>query len=159
MNQYFHWTHNIFISQDWWHQNCKHGQIWIVGRLWVSGFHCKCLAIMIIIVVTRCICHVFSDILMTQGKDKIHVSWVGQSIASEVIIITFFMSDTNQNVESRTFQKKVPVTQVRKEFYLYPFISLVSDFGGSLGLFVGFSFYALWDLIPPLLHLGSSSSK
>ena len=40
-----------------------------------TGFP-KCLAIMIIIVVTRCICHVFSDILMTQGKDKLgQLSW------------------------------------------------------------------------------------
>ena len=34
---------------------------------------------------------------------------------------------------------------VLKEFYLYDFRTLVSDFGGSLGLFVGFSFFMLWD--------------
>ena len=34
---------------------------------------------------------------------------------------------------------------VVKEFYLYDFPTLVSDFGGSLGLFVGFSFFMLWD--------------
>ena len=55
--------------------------------------------------------------------------------------------------------KSNKATQVRKEFYLYPFISLVSDFGDSLGLFVGFSFFGLWDLIQPLLHLGNLSTK
>ena len=28
----------------------------------------------------------------------------------------------------------------------YDFVSLVSDFGGTLGLFVGFSFFALWEI-------------
>jgi len=36
---------------------------------------------------------------------------------------------------------------VKKEVYNYDFVSMVSDFGGSLGLFVGFSFFALWDYI------------
>ena len=29
----------------------------------------------------------------------------------------------------------------------YDFVALVSDFGGALGLFLGFSFFALWDII------------
>ena len=36
-------------------------------------------------------------------------------------------------------------TTVLKEYFIYPFESLVSDFGGTLGLFVGFSFSMLWD--------------
>ena len=35
----------------------------------------------------------------------------------------------------------------RKEVEVYPFLSFVSEFGGALGLFVGFSFMMLWDLI------------
>ena len=34
----------------------------------------------------------------------------------------------------------------KKEVYLYSFSSLVAEFGGSLGLFVGFSFLMLWDV-------------
>ena len=70
------------------------------------------------------------------------------------------MSDTKPDSEIIPPKKALAFpTQVRKEFYLYPFISLVSDFGGSLGLFIGFSFYALWDLIPSLLQLRNFSSK
>ena len=36
---------------------------------------------------------------------------------------------------------------------MYPFSSFVSDVGGALGLFVGFSFMALWDAIEFLLIL------
>ena len=35
----------------------------------------------------------------------------------------------------------------RKEVEVYPFLSFVSEFGGALGLFLGFSFMMLWDLI------------
>ena len=32
-----------------------------------------------------------------------------------------------------------------KEEYLYDFVSLVAEFGGALGLFLGVSFMSLWD--------------
>ena len=38
-------------------------------------------------------------------------------------------------------------TEIRKEKLLYPLSSLVADFGGTLGLFLGFSFMTLWDQI------------
>ena len=50
-------------------------------------------------------------------------------------------------------------TTVEKEFYSYQFDSLVSDFGGSLGLFIGFSFFALWDIIKDLAILAFQAGK
>ena len=38
-------------------------------------------------------------------------------------------------------------TQIEEEVLLYPFTSLVAEFGGSLGLFLGFSFMTLWQEI------------
>ena len=50
-------------------------------------------------------------------------------------------------------------TTVRREYYTYSFISFVSDVGGSLGLFVGFSFFAVWDLLIDLIMLGANKFK
>ena len=36
-------------------------------------------------------------------------------------------------------------TFVEKELLIYPLTSLVAEFGGTLGLFLGFSFMTLWD--------------
>ena len=38
-----------------------------------------------------------------------------------------------------------PYMLVEKESLLYPIEYLVAEFGGTLGLFLGFSFMALWD--------------
>ena len=38
-------------------------------------------------------------------------------------------------------------TQREEEVLLYPFTSLIAEFGGSLGLFLGFSFLAIWHEI------------
>ena len=35
-------------------------------------------------------------------------------------------------------------TWTEEEILLYPFTSLIAEFGGSLGLFLGFSFMAIW---------------
>lgn len=50
-------------------------------------------------------------------------------------------------------------TTVEKEFYSYQFDSLVSDYGGSLGLFIGFSFFALWDIVKDLVILAFQAGK
>ena len=36
-------------------------------------------------------------------------------------------------------------TTVRRETCSYSSLSLVSDIGGTLGLFIGFSFFAIWE--------------
>ena len=36
-------------------------------------------------------------------------------------------------------------TMVEKEQLVYPFSSLVAEFGGTLSLFLGFSIMSLWD--------------
>jgi hypothetical protein len=36
-----------------------------------------------------------------------------------------------------------------KEAYVYGFVSFVSEFGGALGLFLGFSFFMAWELVEP----------
>ena len=38
-------------------------------------------------------------------------------------------------------------TIVQKEFYILNFETFVSNYGGSLGLFVGFSFFMMWDIV------------
>ena len=40
---------------------------------------------------------------------------------------------------------------VEQEEYVYGFEALVADFGGTLGLFIGFSFMTLWDVAEDLL--------
>ena len=47
------------------------------------------------------------------------------------------------------------VTTVQ-EVLAYDFLTLVSNFGGSLGLFVGFSFYMLWDLILAIINCANA---
>ena len=39
----------------------------------------------------------------------------------------------------------------KEEHYIYDFISFISECGGSLGLFLGFSFFMVLDYIAPSL--------
>ena len=41
--------------------------------------------------------------------------------------------------------------QVEEEHLIYDFTSFVSECGGSLGLFLGFSFFMVFEYITPLL--------
>jgi hypothetical protein len=45
---------------------------------------------------------------------------------------------------------------VETEELLFPLTSLVAEFGGTLGLFLGFSFMALWDGAAQLAGWGRS---
>ena len=39
----------------------------------------------------------------------------------------------------------------KKEVWIYPIESLISEFGGALGLFLGFSFMMIWDMIKVIM--------
>ena len=39
----------------------------------------------------------------------------------------------------------------KEEHYIYDFISFISECGGSLGLFLGFSFFMVLDYLAPFL--------
>ena len=44
-------------------------------------------------------------------------------------------------------------TRIETEALIYPMSSLVAEFGGTLGLFLGFSFISLWDSFDTLKRL------
>ena len=48
---------------------------------------------------------------------------------------------------------------IEYEKYEYDFLSLIAEFGGALGLFLGFSFYMLWDVMMPFLAISMKSFK
>ena len=56
--------------------------------------------------------------------------------------ILLFSSNTGLSIVlgAKKFRK-------RKEVEVYPVESFISEFGGALGLFVGFSFMMIWDII------------
>ena len=41
---------------------------------------------------------------------------------------------------------------IKTEAYLYDERSLLAEFGGALGLFLGFSFYMLWEIFEPIVN-------
>ena len=44
-----------------------------------------------------------------------------------------------------------PYTQVEEDVLVLPFQSLLAEFGGALGLFLGFSFMTIWDGVMEVL--------
>ena len=46
-----------------------------------------------------------------------------------------------------------------REALIYEFVSFVSEFGGSLGLFLGFSFYSVWDILAQVLPVSNQQKK
>ena len=47
--------------------------------------------------------------------------------------------------------------RVETEALVYNFGTLVSNFGGTLGLFLGFSFFMLWDLVSNVCIVSNAS--
>ena len=68
-----------------------------------------------------------------------------------------FLAD--HNVKSKQFKYEFLLwpassrTRVETEELIYPMSTLVAEFGGTLGLFLGFSFICLWDNIDILKRL------
>ena len=53
-------------------------------------------------------------------------------------------------MENTTILKPIfasDLVEVQKEEEAFPFISLVADCGGILGLFIGFNFLMIWDWV------------
>ena len=48
---------------------------------------------------------------------------------------------------------------IKKEVESYSGVSLLADIGGSLGMFLGFSFITLWDVFGSFLHKLKQSNK
>ena len=53
----------------------------------------------------------------------------------------------NPNVTTLDIKFDSPVITTEQEVMAYSFGSLIADFGGLLGLFVGFNFLMIWDCI------------
>ena len=47
----------------------------------------------------------------------------------------------------------------KKQVFVYPLTSLVAEFGGALGLFVGFSFLLIWDLVYEIISTIFSTAQ
>ena len=43
--------------------------------------------------------------------------------------------------------------RIEKEVYIYPAISFIGEFGGSLGLFLGVSFLTIFDIFDTIVKL------
>ena len=43
--------------------------------------------------------------------------------------------------------------RIEKEAYVYPAISFIGEFGGSLGLFLGVSFLTIFDILDIILKI------
>ena len=54
---------------------------------------------------------------------------------------------SNSNVTVLDIKFDSPLITTEEEVMAYSFGSLIADFGGLLGLFVGFNFLMIWDCI------------
>ena len=43
--------------------------------------------------------------------------------------------------------------RIEKEVYVYPLISFIGEFGGSLGLFLGVSFLTIFDIFDSIVKI------
>ena len=55
--------------------------------------------------------------------------------------------ENTKNLSQIRFWFSGQTVLIEKEVLDYPFITLLADFGGVLGLFIGFNFLMIWDII------------
>ena len=55
--------------------------------------------------------------------------------------------ENTKNISEIRFWFSSQTVLIEKEVLDYPFITLLADFGGVLGLFIGFNFLMIWDII------------
>ena len=55
--------------------------------------------------------------------------------------------ENTKNLSEIRFWFYSQTVYIEKEVLDYPFITLLADFGGVLGLFIGFNFLMIWDII------------
>ena len=55
--------------------------------------------------------------------------------------------ENTKNLSEIRFWFSSQTVYIEKEVLDYPFITLLADFGGVLGLFIGFNFLMIWDII------------
>ena len=48
---------------------------------------------------------------------------------------------------------------VKEEALMYPLTSFVAEVGGALGLFLGFSFLGLWDIMIAIINFISNKTS
>ena len=58
-----------------------------------------------------------------------------------------FHSQENNEMSSLSVWNTSPYLLIKQEKLVYSVESLVAEFGGTLGLFLGFSFMNLWDIV------------
>ena len=57
------------------------------------------------------------------------------------------MMETKNNFSEIRIWFSGQTASIEKEVFDYPFITLLADFGGVFGLFIGFNFLMIWDII------------
>ena len=75
--------------------------------------------------------------------------------------LNFVGSEKSPDPDSFTLGLRIISTNIKTETetLVYPFLSLIAEIGGTLGLFLGFSFLMVWDWVDTALHLSGQSAN
>ena len=85
-----------------------------------------------------------------------NTKWLVKSVDKRVMVIVCTSLEYYQGVMSSPGFRFVLVTdEVTEEVeeYLYDELSLIAEFGGALGLFLGVSFLSFWDIGQPAVRV------